>query len=480
MQNHPIHWSEGLFLRPQHLQSADRYWEELLGTSSRFDAAFQYGLFRLDLNQSALDSQLLEITRCEARLKQGTIVSFDTARIDRIDLNDRVASDSKFEAFLRENLGIRVFLAVPQLRLGRRNVSHQPESTVRFIELPAEFEDESTGGNPQEVPLKDLNVQIMFESDDLAGFETIPIARLHRSSEMNGNLSIDPYYYPPCLTTRSWPSLDRDIMKELHDQLNQRSEFLRRHITERGINFSSQIAGALDRLMLLQSINQGLGTLNCLSFSEGVHPFVAYTALCEMVGRLSVFGADKSNGEMPRYDHEDLHTIFRWALDRIGALIDLGDEGYIQRFFKGDGGPRLRVALDTDWFTSRWRLFLGIHSIEMPATECLRLLDSTVTWKIASADEVDFCFEKHARSLKLSLLKQAPPALPTQSGWTYFEMREDDRWQSVRQSASLAIRVNKEQILNFSDLENNQTVILDAAGQRLPIELAVFAVRTKS
>ena len=34
MRNLPVHWSEGMFLRPHHFQAADRHWRELLATST--------------------------------------------------------------------------------------------------------------------------------------------------------------------------------------------------------------------------------------------------------------------------------------------------------------------------------------------------------------------------------------------------------------------------------------------------------------
>jgi len=476
MQNQPVHWAEGLFLRPHHLQATDRYWHELLSTSSQFDHPYNYGLSKVKVNQNALDNQVFELTSCHARFREGTILAFDSSKIDRVNLIEKLESDPSFAKFLRESLSIKVFLGIPQLRLGRVNVG-AGNDTSRYLETLQNFDDETTGGNPQELKFKDLNVKILFETDDLSGFETLPICRLYKSSEMDGQLDIDPRYYPPVLTTNASGFLDQKIMKEAFDLLSHRADYLKRWINERGISFSSQIAGATERLLLLQAINESIGTLSCIAFSAGVHPFDAYTRLCEIIGRLSVFGSEKSCSDIPKYDHDDLYTIFNWALERIRALINLGEEGYVQRFFKGDGGPRLRVSLETSWFTPSWNLYLGIHSPEHSAKECLRVLDSEVTWKIASSEQVDFCFEKHARGLKLRLPKQQPAELPSDSGWTFFAMNEDDRWDSVVETASIAIRINSKQIHNLNDLENNQLVILQTDNTRMPIELALFAIK---
>lgn len=479
MRNQQINWHEGLFLRPHHFQSADRYWHELIGLSSRLDQGYNYGLFRFELNEQALDSQILEVVRCEARSKFGTIFSFDNSYIDRVDLNEKLENDSKFVEFLRDRGGIRVFLGVPHLKLTRPNVmdGSQANGHRRFQVEANQFEDEATGGNPEDVSCRALNMKLLFESDDLEGFEAIPLFRLVRSRDLDGKLGRDREYFPPCLSTKSYPDLQRDIMEAAYDLLKSRGEILRRQVVDNGWNFATQVAGAVDRLMLLRTINAALGTLNCYSFADGIHPLDAYAALCELIGRLSIFGNDKSMGDLPRYDHEDLHTIFRWALDRIRGLVDIGDEGYFQRFFKGSGRARLRVNIESEWFSSKWQLILGIHSIDLSSRECLSMLDRTISWKLAQPSFVDYCYEKQARGLKLRSLKNAPAVLPRTSGWTFFSIAADDLWDEVQAEGAIGLRINSDQVQNLAELEGQQTIALDNKGTPARVEFAIFAVR---
>ena len=44
MHNLPVHWSEGLFLRPHHFQAADRYWTEAADLSEQWDHQYHYGI----------------------------------------------------------------------------------------------------------------------------------------------------------------------------------------------------------------------------------------------------------------------------------------------------------------------------------------------------------------------------------------------------------------------------------------------------
>ena len=480
MQHKQLNWSEGLFLRPHHFQSSDRYWHELVGLSSRFDQGHNYGVFAMELNEDALENQILQIVRFRARTKLGTIFSFDDSIVDRVDLNEKLKSDPKFGEFLRENHGIKIYLGVPHLKLSQPNVSPGPgDGQARYQSSLRQLEDEAAGGNPQEIETRSLNIRFLFESDDLDGYEAVPVFRLIRSRELDGRLKKDPNYFPPCLTVRSNQDLQRDIMEAVYDLLNSRAEILKRQVVDTGTTFATQVAGTVERLMLLRTINESLGGLNCYSFSDGVHPFDAYVMLCQLIGRLSVFSADKSIGDMPRYDHDDLHTIFRWALDRIRVLIDIGDEGYFQRFFKGTGRAKLRVNIESEWFSKNWQLVLGIHSMDLDSKECLAKLDRSVAWKVAQPSFVDYCYEKQARGLKLRTLRNVPTVLPKSPGWSFFSIAEDDLWDEVMSEGAIALRLNSDQVSNLADLENNQTIHLRPGGQKFRVEFAVFAVREK-
>lgn len=55
MRHLPVHWYEGMFLRPQHFQAADRYWHELNDTALQWQQAYGYGLRHFQLDVDALE-----------------------------------------------------------------------------------------------------------------------------------------------------------------------------------------------------------------------------------------------------------------------------------------------------------------------------------------------------------------------------------------------------------------------------------------
>ena len=441
------------------------------------DAGYNYGVRSIEVNADALDNQVLEITKFRGRTKFGTIVSIDEAVINRVDLNEKLETDEKFKNLIREENGVKVYLGVPQLKLSQPNVSTESSGKLRYMSIAKTVEDEVAGGNPQELENRLLNVRVLFESDDREGFETIPVFRLAQSRELDGKLKRDTNYYPPCIAVDAHLDLRRGVMEAAYDLLNSQGEILRRQVVDSGTTFATQLSGAVDRLMLLRTINEGLGMLNCLAFAEGVHPFQAYTAFCQLIGRLSVFGADKSNGEMPRYNHEDLHTIFQWSLDRIRSLISLEDEGYFAEYFKGIGHAKLQATLQPEWFSRSWQLVLGINSLDIPMQECLKMLSDGIEWKLANPSYVDTCYERRARGLKLRSLRNTPNVLPKTTGWGFFSIENDGLWDEIKTESAVGLRLNQKQVANLNELDNNSLISIKTKGKEFQIQFAMFAIK---
>src|SRR5262249_44515224 len=119
MFNLPVHWHEGMFLRPQHLQAADRYWTETLQQSELWDHEYNYGLRAVEISPEAIANFQVQLTLCQARMQDGSLVAITPGNEpDRLDLKD---------AFEREST-VRVYLAVPKLKLGSANVAPPDDS----------------------------------------------------------------------------------------------------------------------------------------------------------------------------------------------------------------------------------------------------------------------------------------------------------------------------------------------------------------
>jgi len=112
--------------------------------------------------------------------------------LDRLDLK---------EAFIRESV-VRIYLAVPTLKMGVTNVRTSGESIkARYVEVKQSMQDESSGGSDQEVSFRMLDARLMLSTQDMAGFEVLPLAQVQRAAEQEAAPAWTTPISPQC-----WPS----------------------------------------------------------------------------------------------------------------------------------------------------------------------------------------------------------------------------------------------------------------------------------
>lgn len=479
MRNQAINWTEGMFLRPQHFQAADRHTRELIRLADQLDHAYDYGFSELSINERALENFQFEVLGCRARLPDGSLVALDKESIGRLSLRQGVSETDDLKQALARQQSVTVYLGIPGYVEGRANVATNGNPpTARFIAFEQEYDDEAAGGNRQVIGFRDHNIRLLLSTADLPGYAYLPICRLVRSA--NGETPVvDPAYFPPCLSVNAWQELGTGVLRGIFDLIGTRVNHLANILQERSIDWSSQRPGDLQKLYMAGALNEALGTLGCMTFARGVHPFVAYTELCRIIGRLSILGPERRAPAFPAYDHDDLASIFQWARREIERLTVIPDEAVEQRWFVG-AGRVIQVSLDPKWFSPPWQLFVGVHYRSIPKEKLIQIIrDDAPDWKFGSLDQVDEIFRQKKRGVRPVPVRQVPSELAGRGNWLFFGIEEDNEyWQHVKISNSLAIRIRDDQIYNLADLDGNRQIILQLAGQLVNLELAIFAVRT--
>ena len=474
MRNLPVHWSEGMFLLPHHFQAAERYWTETLNTSEQWDHQYNYGLRRVELSDDALANYQVQVNVCHARMKDGTLIALDPGQaLPRLDLKAAFAAAAV----------VRVYLAVPTLKIGSVNVAGASEAgNARYRETTESPQDESQGGNDQQVQLRALNVRLLLSTQELEGYEVLPLAQIQRAGEREATPRLDTDYVPPLLAIDTWPPLGRDIVRAIYDILGKKIEVLSEQVVNRGITLVSQEPGDLERLLMLWELNCAYATLHVLTFAVGVHPLTAYLELCRLVGRLAIFGPQRRVPEIPVYDHDDLGRIFRYLKAQIELLLNsIRDYEFEQRFFIGEG-KGMRVTIESKWLGADWQWFVGVLRGPLTEQECLALLSpGELDWKLGSARQVDPLFEYGAEGLHLTPLPQAPRALPPGRDWMYFEVsRQGAAWKDVLETQTLAMRLKDSLIANRHELQGERKLVVAVRGKSLPLQFALFAVPKRS
>src|SRR5271165_1561340 len=160
-----VHWHEGMFLWPQQMQQAERYFAGQVHLSGTWDTHYNWGLRSFELDGDALDNGRFAVRSLKARLRDGTLLSVpEDALLPVLDLKDALERKKPFT----------VMLAVPSLRLGKPNAAgssspQEDRDEARFIVGSQEYEDENIGADSQPIEVRRLNAKFLFSFQDQAG-----------------------------------------------------------------------------------------------------------------------------------------------------------------------------------------------------------------------------------------------------------------------------------------------------------------------
>jgi type VI secretion system protein ImpJ len=465
-----------MFLRPHHVQAADRYAARVLAQNVGLVRSHGWGLGRCVIDAEALGGFRLVVRELDARFRDGSTISLpDDAPHPDLDLKPAFADRTTLD----------VFIGVPKWRPGQPNlVTPAATAPARYRAAPLPVDDENTGVNPQPVPFRTPNVRVLLGDEDRSGYESLPLCRLEKSERAEATPKLATGFIPPVLACDAWPALQGDILQQVFFRLNKKIEVIAAQVTSRGISFDSHSPGDAKRMHQLSRMNEGHSVLSHVAFVPGVHPADAYLELCRLVGQLAVFGADARPPVLPRYDHDDLGGCF-WKLKQyIDALLaEVEDPAYQERPFIG-AGLRMQVALEPAWLESGWQMFLGVRA-GVTGEECLKMLTrpERLGMKIGSSDRVDTIFTKGQEGLRFTPAPRPPRDLPSPAAgppsMTYFEVSRDsatNEWAHVVKAKTLAIRVQEQDVVG--SIDGQRTLTIRTGGQTNTFTFTLYLVPT--
>jgi type VI secretion system protein ImpJ len=447
-----LYWQDGMLMWPHHMQQEERLHAERIRVNHRLNVHHNWGLRLLDLDPDAFKSGLLRVSRLEARLRDGTLVDVPAdGRVATLDLNE----------ILMAHAEVIVYIALAKLHANRPNAmpARSTDSAeakgagaapveTRFLVEAFEVTDENTGTDEQSLSFRTLNLKLLPDAQDLAGYEVLPIGRFVKDAAAGSLPRLDPNYIPPLLACDAWRPLAVDILQASFHQLSGRMDNLANKVLTRGITFETNNPGDNVLLGRLAVLNEATAVLHTIAFAQGIHPLTAYLEMCRLVGQLAVFNAARRAPKLPAYDHDDLGTCY-YHVKRLLDELDVDIAPYEESPFVG-AALRMQVGLQAKWLELAWQIFVGVAS-PLPQAEVIRLLTKPgqLDMKIGSADRVDQIFERGLRGLEFTHAAQPPRVLPSMPGLTYFQVNRDaqkSEWDQVQKSLALAIRVNQNRL----------------------------------
>lgn len=475
MTTRAVHWHEGMFLRPHHLNSAQQHGDQVVAQNAKWDNHYNWGLRSVELDPDALANYRLVVRSLRARLRDGTLISIPEDGVPpAVDLKG---------AFEKGNL-VTVLLALPLVNPGKANVAAAgaPADGVRYVLDTQNLADVNTGVNPQPIKVRLPNLKLLLSTQDNTGYETLAVARVAKSPRAEATPELDLTYVPPVLCCDAWPPLLGGVVQSIYDRIGKKIELLANQIVSRGITFDSKSQGDPLLFEQLRELNQVYPVLATLAFAQGVHPLHVYVELCRLVGQLAIFGATRRPADLPRYDHDDLAGCFYRVKQEIDALLNIMVEpAYKERPFVG-AGLRMQVSPEPVWLESVWQMFIGVQS-PLDVDDCIRLLTrpGELDMKVGSSDRVDTIFRMGQAGLRFSYCPHPPRALPSVPGLIYFQVSREAHeaeWAHVQKSLTLAIRLNENLIAG--NIQGQRVLTIKTGGQTTTLQFTLYVVAQDS
>ncbi len=430
-QNNKVVWSEGLFLRPQHLQQQERYLERHVELRAGRLHAHAWGLDALELDEDLLAIGKLGVRRAQGVFPDGTAFSMPG--------DDPLPPPLDVDAGWRDQI---VYLTLPlrtasQPEVGRAESPR--DQLFRYRVREAEVADAS--GSVAGTVLMEVGgiaCRLQVQSQPLEGLSCIPLARIVES-RADRRVVLEDGFVPTVTRSQAAVRLS-GFLTELLGLLHQRGEALaaRVALTDRG--GAAEIADFL----LLQVVNRWQPLAAHWSTNGGPHPEALFQALAALAGELSTFTAPgKRPPALPGYRHDALQESFEPLIAALrGALSAVLEQTALaipvqQRKY----GVWVATLPDPGLIDSA-ALVLAVKA-DAPSEELRRRLPAQA--KIGPVEKIRDLVNLQLPGIGLLPMPVAPRQIPYHAGAVYFEFeRAAALWRELKTSGGIALHLGSE------------------------------------
>ena len=288
-------WSEGLFLRPHHLQQSDRYLEHLVEARVRDLTPYPWGFSVLEVDRDLAQQSKFALRRATGIMPDGT--PFDmpggSPLPAAIDVPDTAAKEM-------------LWLSLPIGEANSREVDDaSAESASRFV-FASEMMIDSTASLrvEEEIDVAHPRLALDLRKTGKPGHIGLAMARV---LEVRDKIIIfDEKYAPPVLVCSAHPVIEGWIDRVI-GWIDTKLEELARYAADPTSGGGMQSAD----YFVLQLLNRYIPVLKHFRSSHYVHPERLYQELLRLVGELATFASSERRArEYPEYNHDDLENIF--------------------------------------------------------------------------------------------------------------------------------------------------------------------------
>jgi type VI secretion system protein ImpJ len=290
-----VFWSEGLFLRPHHLQQNDRYIEHLLEKRVRYTTPYPWGFAELEIDRDLTEQSKFAVRSASGLMPDGTPfdIPADSPIPESIEVPETAA-------------GQIVWLMMPVAAPNTREVDEdRTDSASRYVRTSETFIDSTSALRiEEEIDIAYPRLSFELRKTSKPGYMGLGIARILEVRDKN--ILFDDKFVPPMLVCAAHPVID-GWLSRIIGWVETKLDELARYAVDPSSGGGLQ---SVDYLVL-QVLNRTIPVLTHFQRSGSVHPERLYEELLRFAGELATFStAERRARNYPAYNHDDLENVF--------------------------------------------------------------------------------------------------------------------------------------------------------------------------
>jgi type VI secretion system protein ImpJ len=435
-QIQPVLWTKGVLLSPQHLQTQDRFVEDVLHFELTALTFAPWGFQRLELDREALASGRLAITAASGVFPDGLL--FD------MPLSDPLPSPKPLgELWGQDQKTLDVYLAVPEYRYGGINVSggSSRDAGTRYRAEELRRRDENTGEAERPIQVARKNVRFLAQGESLDGNALLPVARITRSAA--GVMQADPTFIPPLVDISASETV-MTIARRLIEIVAAKSSELSGGRRQRNQSLADFTVTDVASFWLLYTLNSYFPELRHIYETRRGHPAVLYEAMLRLAGALTTFSSTIQPRALPTYDHDDLTRCFATLDVTVRTLLDTVVPANTVSIPLRQTRPFIYAAsLDQDRYLQATQAYLAISSSS--GGRPVEVEQRSHLLKVCAAPDLEHLIRQALAGIPMTFVPTPPAAVPVKVDHRYFLLqRSGPEWQAVVRSREIAAYVPAE------------------------------------
>lgn len=310
-----VHWEEGLFLQPHHLQVMQHRMTGALHAYYQLTRPYPFGLIRAVLSQGSL-------AKGEVRFEELKLVMPGGLLID-VPGNTDLPAREFTRAFAPGAKEMMIGIGVPRWNHAVANcVETNGDGAKRLYRVSeSELLDENTGRNPQSVRVRRLNARLILGNEDTSDLDVMPLMRVKSAAATTtGQPAEDDGYFPPCLVLDGWARL-YGLCFELSKMVGATRDRIAKDLAHNRFDFKNIKSVEISSLLRLMVLNRYAGRLAELVRAPGISPFEFYLELRSLLAELSIADPGDMAAHSGEYDPYELAVLFKDLYSRIEPYL---------------------------------------------------------------------------------------------------------------------------------------------------------------